>query len=42
MAEVKWVSKEELQRMVENGEYHNYGKNYFDIIYSIDNVLKRR
>lgn len=41
VAEVKWVSKEELQRMVENGEYHNYGKSYFDIIYSIDSFLKR-
>ena len=41
VAEVKWVSKEELQRMVENGEYHNYGKNYFDVIYSIDSFLKR-
>ena len=41
VAEFKWVSKEELQRMVENGEYHNYGKNYFDVIYSIDSFLKR-
>jgi len=41
VAEVKWVSKEQLQKMVENGEYHNYGKSYFDIIYSIDEFLKR-
>ena len=41
VAEVKWVSLEELKRMVENGEYHNYGKNYFEIIYSIDEFLKR-
>ena len=42
VAEVKWVSKEELQKMIENGEYHNYGKSYFDIIYSIENHMNRR
>lgn len=42
VAEVKWVSVDELRRMVENGQFHNYGKNYFDIIYSIDSFLKKR
>lgn len=41
VAEVKWVTKDELKSMIENGEFHNYGKNYFDIIYSIDSFLKR-
>ena len=29
MAEAKWVTQEELKQMIDNGEFHNYGKEYF-------------
>lgn len=29
----KWVDKTELIKMIENGEYHNYGKDYFDYVF---------
>ena len=29
VAEVKWVTLEELNKMIENGNFHNYGKEYF-------------
>ena len=33
VAEARWVSEEELRQMVENKEFHNYGKEYFDMIF---------
>ena len=30
VAEAKWVTEAELHRMIENGEFHNYGKEYFE------------
>ena len=29
----KWVKKQELDRMIRNGEYHNYGEQYFDSVF---------
>ena len=29
-----WVTKEELQNMIKQGKFHNYGKEYFDKIFS--------
>lgn len=38
VAEVKWVSASELLNMIENGEFHNYGSEYFDTLFEeIDN-----
>lgn len=34
VAEVKWVSADELAEMVKNGEFHNYGKEYFDKLFA--------
>ncbi|MCQ2451475.1 MAG: NUDIX domain-containing protein [Clostridia bacterium] len=31
--EVKWVTKDTLLQMIENGEYHNYGDEYFDNVF---------
>ena len=31
---VKWVSPDELRQMIKKGDFHNYGKEYFDIIFS--------
>ena len=33
VAEVKWVSPEELRSMIEKREYHNYGREYFKTIF---------
>ncbi len=33
VADAKWVEKTELEKMIEDGNFHNYGKEYFDIIF---------
>ena len=33
VAEAKWVTKEQLCQMIENGNFHNYGKEYFDSVF---------
>ena len=33
VAEAKWVTEEELREMIESGNFHNYGKEYFDSIF---------
>lgn len=33
VAEARWVSGEELKKMIEEDRYHNYGKEYFSIIF---------
>lgn len=33
VAEVKWVKKEELEEMIDRGEFHNYGREYFDKVF---------
>ena len=38
VAEVKWVTAEELAEMVENGEFHNYGKEYFEKLFAAFNT----
>lgn len=38
VAEVKWVSAEELAEMVSKGEFHNYGKEYFDKLFAAFNT----
>ena len=40
VAEAKWVSRDEFIRMIEIGEYHNYGKEYFDTVFSKIDDLK--
>lgn len=38
VAEVKWVSQDELLDMIKSGDYHNYGNEYFDTLFEeIDN-----
>ena len=32
VADAKWVSKETLEEMIKNGNYHNYGSNYFSVV----------
>ena len=33
VAEAKWVTKKQLCQMIENGNFHNYGKEYFDSVF---------
>lgn len=33
VAEAKWVSLPEFKNMIENKQYHNYGKEYFDTLF---------
>ncbi|MBR5923197.1 MAG: NUDIX domain-containing protein [Clostridia bacterium] len=33
VAEAKWVSRGEFEDMIKKGEYHNYGEEYFSLIF---------
>lgn len=33
VAEARWVSRDEFEQMIKNGQFHNYGKEYFDTIF---------
>lgn len=33
VAEAKWVSEDCLRDMIKNGNFHNYGKEYFDTVF---------
>lgn len=34
VAEARWVTRGELEQMIASGRYHNYGREYFDIVFS--------
>ena len=34
VADAKWVSRDTLEEMIKNGQYHNYGKEYFSAVFS--------
>ena len=34
VAEAKWVTKSQLMQMISSGKFHNYGKEYFDKVFS--------
>lgn len=39
VSEAKWISKEELIKMIENGDFHNYGNEYFSRVFTeIENL----
>lgn len=33
VAEAKWIDRSDLEQMIESGEYHNYGKEYFETVF---------
>ena len=35
VAEAKWVDRNTLKQMISDGEFHNYGADYFDTVFSI-------
>ena len=39
VSQVKWASPEQLRQMIKNGEFHNYGKDYFDLVFSIKDLV---
>ena len=34
VAEAKWVTQTELKSMIKSGKFHNYGREYFDKVFS--------
>lgn len=39
VSQAKWVSLNQLRLMIKNGEFHNYGKDYFDLVFSIKDIV---
>lgn len=35
VSEAKWVSRDELKKMIIVGKYHNYGNDYFDAVFKM-------
>ncbi|MBQ6816148.1 MAG: NUDIX domain-containing protein [Clostridia bacterium] len=35
----KWVTKTELENMIENGSFHNYGKYYWSVVLNNNNLI---
>ncbi|MBO5210602.1 MAG: NUDIX domain-containing protein [Clostridia bacterium] len=40
VAEVKWVTKAELQQMIKDGHFHNYGREYFQKLFENTYLLE--
>ncbi len=40
VAEAKWVNKATLMNMVASGEYHDYGREYFNLVYGLVDEIK--
>lgn len=40
VAEAKWVTDTELKKMIKDGLFHNYGKEYFDKVFEKINLFK--
>ncbi len=40
VAEAKWVTKAELEDMIKNGKYHNYGNDYFSRVFEKIDTFK--
>ena len=42
VAEAKWVSKTALMGMIDNGDYHNYGHEYFENVWHCVDDIKAK
>jgi len=40
VAEARWVTVDELQQMIKDGLFHNYGKDYFEQVLNAINTFK--
>ena len=41
VASAKWVDKKTLCEMIENRQFHNYGKDYFDKVFEKTDEFRR-
>lgn len=39
VAKAMWVTPDELRQMIKDGDFHNYGRDYFDLIFSINDLI---
>ena len=42
VAQAKWVNKTTLAGMIDSGEFHDYGKDYFNLVYGIVDEIKNQ
>lgn len=42
VAEAKWVNKATLSAMIESGDFHDYGRDYFDLVYGLSEEIKNK
>lgn len=42
VAEAKWVSMDTLNTMIENGDFHDYGNEYFNLVRGLVDEIKSR
>ena len=40
VAEAKWISRDELQKMIKTGHFHNYGREYFQKLFESTDLLR--
>ena len=40
VAEAKWVTESDLRNMIKNGQFHNYGDEYFELMFKETKKLK--
>ncbi|MDO4608299.1 MAG: NUDIX domain-containing protein [Clostridia bacterium] len=33
VAEARWINRNDFKKMIQNGQYHNYGSEYFDTVF---------
>lgn len=41
VSQAKWVTAQQLRQMIKNGEFHNYGDDYFSTVFDIAAVERR-
>ena len=39
VARAMWVTPDELRQMIKDGDFHNYGRDYFNLIFSINDLI---
>lgn len=40
--QAKWVNKTTLAGMIDSGEFHDYGKDYFNLVYGLVDEIKNQ
>ena len=39
VSQVNWLSPSQMRQIIKNGDFHNYGKDYFDLVFSIKDIV---